>query len=189
MERAAILIDGGYIDKVRLAFHKPVLDIVKFSDIICDNHCERFRTYYYDALPWIGDPPKPQDLERRQTKQHYLDSLRMLHRIEVRLGEVQRLEVQCSKGQNHITYVQKLVDVLLSVDIVRLAWGGFVDKIVLVSGDRDFLPAVNTAKEAGVIVKLVYATPPHAYVHTNLLMACDERQIITQELIKNSSAK
>jgi uncharacterized LabA/DUF88 family protein len=189
MERAAILIDGGYLDKVRLAFNKPVLDIVKFSDVICGDNCERFRTYYYDALPWIGNPPNPQDLQRRQTKQHYLDSLRMLHRVEVRLGEVQRLEVKCIKGQNHVNFIQKLVDVLLSVDIVRLAWGGFVDKIVLVSGDRDFLPAVNTAKEAGVIVKLVYATPPHAYVHTNLLMACDERQVINQELIKKATVK
>jgi len=51
MERAAVLIDGGYLDKVRLAFNKPLLDATKFSDIICGDHCERFRTYYYDALP------------------------------------------------------------------------------------------------------------------------------------------
>jgi len=189
MERAAVLIDGGYLDKVRLSFNKPILDIVKFSDIICGDNCERFRTYYYDALPWVGETPNPQDLQRRQAKQRYLDSLRMLHRVEVRLGEVQRIEVKCTKGQNHINFIQKLVDVLLSVDVVRLAWGGFIDKIVLVSGDRDFLPAVNAGKDAGVIIKLVYANPPHAYVHTNLLMACDERQIIDQELVKKSSTK
>jgi uncharacterized LabA/DUF88 family protein len=144
MEKAAVLIDGGYLDKVRLSFNKPTLNIVKFSDIVCDN-CNRFRTYYYDALPWVGDSPSQQDIQRRQSKQHFLDGLRMLHRVEVRLGELQRIEMKCTKGQHHISFNQKLVDVLLSVDIVRLAWGGFVDKIILVSGDRDFLPAVNTA--------------------------------------------
>ncbi|MCU0850294.1 MAG: NYN domain-containing protein [Candidatus Thermoplasmatota archaeon] len=107
--------------------------------------------------------------------------------MEVRLGELQRIEMKCEGGKHHVSFNQKLVDVLLSVDIVRLAWGGFVDKIILVSGDRDFLPAVNTAKEAGVIVKLIYANPPYAYVHTNLLLACDERQILDEDLIKKSS--
>lgn len=186
MEKAAVLIDGGYLEKIRLSFSKPMLDIVKFSDSICEN-CSRFRTYYYDALQWVGDNPNQQDIQRRQIKQRFLDNLRMLHRVEVRLGELQRIEMKCEAGKHHVSFNQKLVDVLLSVDIVRLAWGGFVDKIILVSGDRDFLPAVNTAKDAGVIVKLIYANPPYAYVHTNLLLACDERQILDQNLIKRSS--
>lgn len=185
MERAAVLIDGGYFEKVRLSFKKPEIDIIKFCDNIC-KPCERFRTYYYDALPWIGEPPDNKDLERRQTKQGFLDSLNLLHRVEVRLGEVQRKEIKCTKGPNHIEFMQKLVDVLLSVDMVWLSWGDYVEKIILVSGDRDFLPAVEAAREAGMILKLVYANPPHAYVHTNLLMACDERQVIDQDLIDES---
>lgn len=185
MDRAAVLIDGGYLDKIRLFFKKPSIDMVKFSNNVCDQ-CDRFRTYYYDALPWVGQNPNQKDLTRRQTKQKYLDNLKMLHRIEVRLGEVQRKTINCDKGPNHVKFIQKLVDVQLSVDLVRLSWGNFIDKIVLISGDRDFLPAVNAAKDAGVIIKLVYANPPCAYVHTNLLMACDERQIIDQSLIKKS---
>ncbi len=116
-------------------------------------------------------------------KQQYLDSLNLLDRVEVRKGEVQRKEIRCTKGPNHIKFVQKRVDVLLSVDMVRLAWANFVDKIVLVSGDRDFLPAVNAAKDAGTIIKLIYAKEPKAYVHTNLLMAVDERQVLNKTLI------
>jgi len=183
MGSAAVLIDGGYFEKVKLSLKSTVVDVVKFSDSICDP-CERFRTYYYDALPWIGVPPKEEDKIRRQNKQRYLDNLKMLHRVEVRLGEVQRKEIKCNKGPNHIKFQQKLVDVQLSVDMVRLAWGNFVDKIILVSGDRDFLPAVHAAKDTGVIIKLVYAKEPYAYVHTNLLMASDERQIIDQHLLK-----
>lgn len=188
MEKAAVLIDGGYFEKVRLSLNKPEIDIIKFCNNICDP-CERFRTYYYDALPWVGEPPDEKDLKRRQIKQQFLDSLNLLHRIDVRLGEVQRKEIKCISGPNHIEFIQKLVDVLLSVDMVWLSWSDFVDKIILVSGDRDFLPAVETAREAGIIIKLVYANPPYAYVHTNLLMACDERQIIDKELVKKSLKK
>lgn len=122
-------------------------------------------------------------MDRRKSKQHYLDSLNLLDRVEVRKGEVQRKEIKCKNGPNHIKFVQKRVDVLLSVDMVKLAWADFVDKIVLVSGDRDFLPSVNASKDAGVIIKLVYAKEPQAYIHTNLLMACDEREILSKKLL------
>jgi hypothetical protein len=62
IEKAAVLIDGGYLEKIRLSFNKPIINIVKFSDIVCEN-CSRFRTYYYDALPWIGDPPNQPDIK------------------------------------------------------------------------------------------------------------------------------
>ena len=181
-EKAVVLIDGGYLDKVRLAFGRPQLDLIAFSNKVCYPHI-RHRTYYYDALPWVGQSPSQADVDRKRVKQQYLDSLRLLDHFEVRLGEVQRNEISCPRGGSHVVFVQKLVDVLLSVDLVWLAWSKHVDIIVLVSGDRDFLPAVETAKKSGVIAKLVYAKPPQGFVHTNLLMACDERQIINQQLI------
>ena len=40
MGSAAVLIDGGYFEKVKLSFKSDVVDVVKFSDSICDP-CER----------------------------------------------------------------------------------------------------------------------------------------------------
>lgn len=180
--KAVVLIDGGYFGKVREALGRPQIDFVKFSDAICDPF-KRFRTYYYDAPPWMSSPPTQEQKERMARKQRFLDSLSMLPRFEVRLGEVIRIEFTCDKGPPHEDFIQKLVDVLLSVDMVRLAWSKFVEMIVLVSGDSDFIPAVQAAKDANAIVKHVYCDVPGSYVHGDLKKECDERLPITRELI------
>lgn len=55
-----------------------------------------------------------------------------------------------------------------------MAWSGQFDRAVLLSGDSDFVPAVEAAKDAGVIVKLAYARNAHAWAHDELLAAADE---------------
>ncbi|ANH70716.1 NYN domain-containing protein [Mitsuaria sp. 7] len=45
---------------------------------------------------------------------------------------------------------QKGVDMNIGVDIVTLALRGFVDQIVLVSGDADFVPAAKMARREGI---------------------------------------
>jgi uncharacterized LabA/DUF88 family protein len=183
VRKAAVLIDGGYFGKVReLVFNRPEIDLLKFSNIICQPY-ERFRTYFYDALPWQDSPPTTEQTQRMSRKQGFLDSLKMLDRFEVRIGRVQKVEILCSRGPPHVKFDQKLVDVLLSVDMVRLAWSKQVEMIVLVSGDSDFVPAVKAAKEAGMTIRLVYSVGPNVYAHTELLQSCDERLEITQDLI------
>ena len=182
-KRAAVLVDGGYFAKLMLAFNRPPIGIAKFSDEVCAPH-ERLRTYYYDAPPYVSPTPTPEERERKSSKDRYFDALRMQDRIEVRLGEVQRVKIPCPYGPAHFDFRQKLVDVILSVDMVKLAWSKLVDVIVLVSGDRDFVPAIRAAKDAGILVKAVYSTRSGLYVHSELLQNCDERVEVTDELIK-----
>jgi len=48
--------------------------------------------------------------------------------------------------------------VALAVELVHLATGKHVDMIILLAGDRDFVPAVTAAKHEGVIVRLVHGS-------------------------------
>jgi len=82
-------------------------------------------------------------------------------------------------------YSQKGVDVLLSVDLVRLSWSKTIDKAVLVTGDSDFVPAVQTSKDAGTIVELYYSESQH--VSDELFQACDERHPISKALLESCS--
>ena len=186
MDYSAVLIDGAFFEKLKLRFERPEMDLISFSDDLC-SPLERFRTYYFDALPWMGEPASPADIERRKKKQRFLDGLRLLKRFEVRLGRVSKREIRCEKGPPHVEFTQKLVDVLLSVEMVRLAWSGQVRNIVLVGGDSDFVPAVTAAKEAGVIVKLVHSHRSGLYVHNEMLMACDERVDIDKTYLERFS--
>ncbi|WP_342764874.1 NYN domain-containing protein [Methanoregula sp.] len=64
------------------------------------------------------------------------------------------------------------MDILLAVELVRLAWSGQIGYAALVTGDSDFVPAIEAAKDAGVITKLYYSRQS---VHDELLSAVDER--------------
>nr|WP_321349330.1 NYN domain-containing protein [uncultured Methanoregula sp.] len=70
------------------------------------------------------------------------------------------------------SFEQKRVDILLAVELVRLSWSGQIGHAVIVTGDSDFVPAIEAAKDAGVITKLYYS---RRSVHDELLSAVDER--------------
>ena len=55
-----------------------------------------------------------------------------------------------------------------------------IQKAVIVTGDSDFLPAIEAAKEAGVLVTLFYS---QSSIHDELLSAVDESAVMDQELI------
>ena len=59
----------------------------------------------------------------------------------------------------------------------------------MITGDSDFIPAVNAAKETGVIVELFYYISPNdggPSTHQELIRAVDERHLINEDLIKES---
>jgi uncharacterized LabA/DUF88 family protein len=111
--------------------------------------------------------------ERYEAAVRFVYSIKKIPRFEVRLGESSR------------ELVQKRVDVLLSVDLVRMSWGRQIDRAILITGDSDFVPAVQAAKDAGVLVQLYYAL---GTVNDDLLQACDDRFAITKDLIDSVRA-
>ena len=55
------------------------------------------------------------------------------------------------------------------------------DIVAILSGDSDLLPALNMAKDTGVIVRLVHG--PRDTYHNDLWDAADERKQMSPELI------
>lgn len=170
-EWAAVFIDGGYIRGILRDYFKEIrIDYLKLSEILCEGY-ERFRTYYYDCMPFQSSPPTKEERERYSKADRFISALRRLPRFEIRLGKLK-------KGKSG--FKQKGVDVSLSVDLVRLAWSGTIKKAIIIGGDHDYVPAVKSVKEAHVLVKLVYH-PRH--VSSELRDLCDERLKIDEEFI------
>ena len=179
MDRSAVLIDGGYVDHVKTAFRASRVDFFRLSQELVMPY-ERFRTYYYHALPYVDAvQPDPDDVRRRGNAQRFLDGLSFLDRFEVRLGHLQRFATYDRQGSRVVRHRQKLVDVLFSVDLVELAWSGRVAHVVIVAGDSDFVLAVRAAKAAGLVVRLVFADRGGCHVDRELRKACDERIELT----------
>ena len=173
MDKSVVLIDAGYLSKVLdHEFNRARIDFVKFSDALCEGS-ERLRTYYYTCMPYQHNPPTEDEKQRFARVERFHRKLRTLPRIEVRLGKL---------GYTGGDYVQKRVDILLAVDLVRMSWDKQIEKAILVAGDSDFIPAIDAAKDAGVIVQLHYSQNS---IHHELLEEVDDHFQITKELIES----
>lgn len=72
---------------------------------------------------------------------------------------------------------QKRVDMKIGLDVAWLASKGIVERIILVTGDSDFVPAMKFARREGVQVVLV--TMGHKYIKQDLLIHADEVREVT----------
>jgi uncharacterized LabA/DUF88 family protein len=170
--RAAVFIDGAYLTKILdVDFGKPKIDLARFSDILCGKN-ERLRTYYYNCMPYQSCPPTEEERRRFAAMDKFVYTLKKLPRFEVKLGRL-----GCIGGE----FIQKRVDIALAVDLVRLSCGRMIGKAVVVTGDSDFVPAIEAAKESGILVVLYYSP---SSIHDELLSAVDESVVIDGNLIR-----
>ncbi|GAB6039227.1 hypothetical protein JCM15519_37860 [Fundidesulfovibrio butyratiphilus] len=158
-------------ESVRLACHL-IMDDPEFE-------LDRlFRTYYYDSRPYGGKATHPisgreiefSTTEQFRVKNEYLDHLKRMPRTALRLGSLAMQGWKLNKKHiraimenlwQHkplqpqdvsINLVQKEVDMLMGLDIAWMAAKGMVDKIVLLTGDADMIPAMDFAREHGLLV-------------------------------------
>ena len=94
----------------------------------------------------------------------------------MRLGRLAKY--QTTKG---IEFEQKKVDVLLTVDLIKLSLEHQIQRAVLIAGDSDFCPAIQVARDAGTVVQLYY--DPKTKTHEELIEVSDERFLIDETLI------
>lgn len=172
--RTAVFIDNGYFSKIlKMEYSSPRINYVAFSEILCDGN-ERFRTYVYDSPPYQSTYPTEGERDRASKADSFFAGLRKQPRCEVRLGKLLRVG-------NPPKFTQKGVDVLLSIDLVKLSSKGTIENAVIITGDSDFVPAIKEAKACGVLVTLVHSSYQH--VSNELYEICDDRVVINQDMI------
>ena len=175
MGKIAIFIDGAYLSKVlKESFASPQIDFSKLSSRLADGD-PILRTYYYNCMPYKSQTPSKGDIERYNNMQRFVTSLERLDRYAVRLG---KLEYRGRNTAGAPIFQQKRVDILLGCDLVLLAAKQRIEKAILVTGDSDFIPAIETAKNEGVEIELVYDKAHHP--HNSLTLIADVRKELTQ---------
>ncbi|MGD0091376.1 MAG: NYN domain-containing protein [Planctomycetota bacterium] len=157
-------------------FGRPKLSYLKLSENLAHGD-ERLRTYYYDCAPYVSEPPKAEEKLRQANFDRFKRALEMEPRFQVRLG---RLAKYIDEG-GAARYEQKKVDVLLTVDLLKLALEHQLQRAVLFAGDSDFVPAIQIARDAGVVIQLYYYDRPRP--HAELMSSCDERTKIDQAFL------
>lgn len=172
MLRYAVFIDGGHVSKGLQTYGDPRIDFLKLSEEVAHGQ-DRLRTYYYYCPPYISKSPTDEERKRQSAFDSFKRALERLPRFQVRLGRLARSET--APGG----FVQKMVDILLTIDLITLALEHQIQRAVLVAGDSDYVPAIQVARNAGTVVELYYLTRPH----DALLEACDDRIRISSAFI------
>ena len=103
--------------------------------------------------------------------QKFLTKLKRLPRFEVKLGKLQLIGNQ---------FKQKMIDVLMSLDITNMSYENQIQHAILIAGDSDFIPAIKRARDYGIIVHLYYHP---SSVHNEILDEVDELHELNQEII------
>ncbi len=182
MNRTAIFIDGAYLDKIlEYCFDRTRIDFDKFVSVIGGDSI--LRAYYYHCPPYVSPEPTDEEIARMQAKERFFRALSNIPRFQIRLG---KLVFRGNNDQGYPIFIQKLVDVMLSVDMVQLSATRQINRVILVAGDNDFLPAVEAVKQLGVLVSLLHGPGFRGggVSHNELWKTADERREIDLSLIE-----
>lgn len=186
--KAAVLIDGGffhYVAKGMIGVLPQNAHIHQFAHECAKNCTEVFRIFYYNSYPYAKSIINPisraesnttgqnKKFIRERTQQ--FDELAQSALIAFRKGALrfngwkikERISEKMIKGQRHLPlndtdiqmdFQQKSVDIKIGLDVAWLSSRRLVDKMILVTGDTDFVPALKHARREGVQVSVVEFT-------------------------------
>lgn len=182
MGACAVFIDGGYLDKLLYYEHGNArLDFKELSSELASPDT-LFRAYYYHCLPYQSNPPTDEERERYASKHRFTTALSYLPRFEVRLG---KLEHRGTDANGEPIFQQKRVDCMMGVDMALLAGKSTITNAAILTGDADYIPAVNAVKREGVLATLWHGGKhPHTRPSRELVEVCDERFEITPEFVE-----
>lgn len=139
-ERVMVFIDGSNLYHVLgQTCGRHDLQFDKFAEKLANGRDLR-RVYYYNIRQEAFE-----DRSNATDQDKFLSSLYDTPHLEVKLGIWK---------QRGATMVEKGVDVMLAVDLVTRAYKDNYDTAIIVSGDADFYPALQAAKDVGKQVEV-----------------------------------
>ena len=182
MEKAVVFFDGAYLQKVLFEeYEKARIDYAMLANaLVRQTGAHLLRAYYYDCLPYQGNPPTEVERKRVSATQRFFKALSRLPRFQVKLG---KLSLRGKDEAGRPVFEQKKVDIMIGVDMVEFAAARQISQAILFAGDSDFVPAVEAVKRQGVLTILWHGSMES--VHRELWESCDERYQLSLEIINS----
>ncbi len=141
-ERVAIFIDGSNLYHGLKEFRGNAnVNFELFCNYLLKGR-RLTRIYYYNAPKILKENPSGY-----AAQQKFFTRIKKIPFLELKLG---RLVIR--KG----IPIEKGVDVLITVDMIRYARNNAYDTAILVSGDGDFAPALEFLKDFGKHIENAY---------------------------------
>lgn len=148
MERVTIFIDGSnFYHGLKANNYSTKIDFYKLSKFLTGKQRKLIRTYYYNAAYNQSDDPPEYANQLR-----YLTKLRKTPYLAVKLG---RLEKRTTREKTTY-YTEKGVDIAIAVDMLKFAYSDSYDTAILITGDGDFVSALEEVQNLGKHVENAY---------------------------------
>lgn len=166
-------------------------------------HFDLYRIFYYDCEPLSMDTRHPitkRNINFGRTdealwRRDFLEELRKKRKTALRLGELSPTRswtlkphavknffkgkltlANTTEEDVKLDIKQKGVDMRIGLDIASLSYKKMVEKIILISGDSDFVPAAKLARREGIDFVL---NPLWADINPELFEHIDGMESIT----------
>lgn len=181
--KVALLIDGGYLRAcAKAANHNYDNQFIETFAHRCVLQGEYLlRIFYYDSPQFRGTVQLPVSGNNTtfQSSDAWLRDLAKLERFAVRRGTLgfrgwkpKNIPIAGAAGLADADFVpvfeQKGVDMRIGLDIATFSRTKAVDRIILVSGDQDMIPAMKEARKSGLEVVSVQLAAPSKQLHDTL---------------------
>lgn len=155
VEETLVFIDEGFLSKLSKYFGKGKylkIDYIRFAKNIAKKQGLLSKhIFYYTAPPFQGTPPTEDQRKRKEGYDSFISSFGKNKEVTIREGRCQRL---IDKNKKEI-FKQKGVDTLITIDLSHIKEDfPEVKRIILISSDTDFCPAVEDLKKRNIGVIL-----------------------------------
>jgi len=190
LSRIAVLIDGGHLRILaRRSGHRYVPEYVeKVAHAAALQDETILRVLYYDCAPYNGEVEMPVSREKKafDKSDAWLSELARRDLFAVRRGvlkfrgwkpkAVPVPPTVPTDDDFEPVFEQKGVDMRIGLDVATFSATRAVDRIALITGDTDCVPAMKHARKAGLQVVLV-SLPNHRLASELLWHSDFERRI------------
>lgn len=188
--RVSVMIDGGHLralaKEAKQDYNPDYIEKVSHACVASDE--KLLRILYYDCAPYVGKAKLPVSGLEHEFKgsDGWLRDLAARDLFAVRRGvlkfrgfkpkKIPIAPAQLSDADFKPDFEQKGVDMRIGLDIANQAATRSVDRIILITGDTDCIPAMKHARISGV--QLVLVSLPNHKVAPELLWHSDyERRV------------
>ena len=176
MNKVVLFIDGSnFYYGLKSLYNETkelsTFNFLKLGEKLADKR-NLIRAYYYNAPLDYNDDPK-----KYAQQQKFFERVKATDKVKLILSRLQKRKM---KGTNQVHYVVKGDDIHIAADMIKGAYENQYDIAILVSGDGDFVPAVNIVQEKGKLVENAYFKQSLSW---HLKQTCDKSIKLTKEIL------
>ena len=103
---------GYFAALLRDYFNEVRVDFLRLSDMLCSGY-ERFRTYYYDCMPYQSNSPTDEERKRYADNSRFIEYFKKLPRFEVRLGKFRKGRYGFEQADERREITQQLINTII----------------------------------------------------------------------------